>query len=147
MTVDWGELLVGQLTFYWDTHLWPRLQGLTDAEYFWEPVAGCPSVRRDADGRWVADDATPEDESAPPPITTIAWRIAHVGVGCFTIRTSTFFGDGSVPDDADMWDPRHEPASLPGSAAAALDFLDREYRRWHDAIAALDEDALAAPLG
>jgi hypothetical protein len=29
MTVDWGALLVGQLEFYWDAHLRPRLAGPT----------------------------------------------------------------------------------------------------------------------
>jgi hypothetical protein len=28
--VDWGRLLAGQLEFYWDVHLRPRLDGLTD---------------------------------------------------------------------------------------------------------------------
>src|SRR6266496_4157437 len=49
MHVDWGRLLVGQLEFYWDVHLRPRLDGLTDEEYFWEPVDGCWSLRRGAD--------------------------------------------------------------------------------------------------
>jgi hypothetical protein len=30
--VDWGGLLVGQLEFYWDVHLRPRLDGLTDED-------------------------------------------------------------------------------------------------------------------
>jgi hypothetical protein len=33
-----------------DSLLWPRLDGLTDDEYFWEPVAGSWSVRRADDG-------------------------------------------------------------------------------------------------
>src|ERR1700722_6517655 len=32
-----------------------RLEGLTDAEYFWEPVDGCWSLREGADGRWRLD--------------------------------------------------------------------------------------------
>ena len=49
MRVDWGRLLVGQLEFYWDVHLRPRLDGLSDEEYFWEPVEGCWSLRRAPD--------------------------------------------------------------------------------------------------
>lgn len=30
------------------------LEGLNDEEYFWEPVAGCWSVRRSVHGRWSA---------------------------------------------------------------------------------------------
>ena len=47
MKVNWGAVLVGQLEFYWAAHLRPRLDGLTDAEYFWEPVEGCWTLRRD----------------------------------------------------------------------------------------------------
>lgn len=145
MAVDLGTLLVGQLEFYWDAHLRPRLEGLTDEEYFWEPVDGCWTVRRGPDGAYTRDSAWPEP--SPAPVTTIAWRMAHVAVGCFAIRVSTFFGDGSVPDDANMFDPRHEPADLPATAADGIAFLETNYRRWHDAIAGLDSEALSAPLG
>ena len=40
MTFNWGALLVAQLEFYWEVHLRPRLEGLSDEEYFWEPVEG-----------------------------------------------------------------------------------------------------------
>jgi DinB family protein len=143
--VDWGRLLVGQLEFYWEVHLRPRLDGLTDEEYFWEPVEGCWSLRRADDGRWRLDQQRPEP--TPPPVTTIAWRLVHIGATCLANRASAFFGDGSVPEDADMFDPRHVPADLPGGAAEAIAFLERSYRRWHDGIARLDEEALARPLG
>lgn len=144
MAVDLGSLLAGQLEFYWDVHLRPRLDGLTDEEYFWEPVDGCWSVRPDADGRYVLDEQHPEP--LPAPLTTIAWRLVHVAAGMAT-RVSAFFGDGSVPDDADMFDPRHFPADLPASAAAGITLLEDSYHRWHDAIVGLDEQALSRPLG
>ena len=62
-------------------------------------------------------------------------------------RASAFFGDGIVPADADMFDHRHVPTDLPGDAEAAVAFLERSYRRWHDGIAALDEEGLRRPLG
>src|SRR6266540_1885255 len=71
----------------------------------------------------------------------------HVGAGCFANRASTFFGDGSVPDDADMADPRHLPTDLPGSADEAIAFLERTYRQWHTGISSLDEEGLRTPLG
>ena len=46
-----------------------------------------------------------------------------------------------------MFDPRHVPADLPGSADAAVAFLERSYRHWHDGIAGLDEEGLRRPLG
>ena len=58
---------------------------LTDAEYLWEPVAACWSVRRRADGpgpgaikligagEWGRDGAP--ESPWPPPLTTIAWDV------------------------------------------------------------------------
>jgi len=145
--MNWTRsLIVDQLGFYWDAHLWPRLQGLTDEEYYWEPVEGTWSVRPGPDGQMVVDGAghRPPD---PPPVTTIAWRTLHVAVGCFYTRASTFFGDGSVPPEADMFDPRHQPPRLPGTAAEALEFLERSYRWWVDGVLSLDDVALGAPIG
>ena len=31
-------LLIDQLDFYLDAHMMPRLDGLTDEEYFWSPL-------------------------------------------------------------------------------------------------------------
>lgn len=132
MTVDWQATIIGQLEFYWDVHLRPRLDGLTDDEYLWEPVDGCWSVRPGPDGALVADNARPEPD--PAPITTIAWRMAHIAFGCFADRAERFF-------DVPGGDP------IPGTAAGAITFLDDAYHRWHDKIAALDRDAFDAPLG
>src|SRR4029453_9348451 len=123
--LDWGRVLVGQLEFYWDVHLRPRLEGLGDEEYFWEPVEGCWSLRRAADRRWRLHR---RPEPSPPPVTTIAWRLVHIGATCRANRASPFFGDGRVPADADMFAPRHVPADLPGDAEAAVAFLERSYR-------------------
>jgi DinB superfamily len=143
--MNWGELLNAQLEFYWDVHLRPRLDGLTDEEYLWEPVDGCWSVRQGPDGRWVPDglDERPE----VPPFTTIAWRLIHVAGYVLGNRASAFFGDGTVPEDAGMWDARHVPQPIPGTAKDAIDYLERAYRRWHDGVAALSPEALVAPLG
>lgn len=50
MTIDWNRELVDQLDWHWQHQLRPRLAGLTDAEYFWEPVPGAWSVRRRGTG-------------------------------------------------------------------------------------------------
>jgi DinB superfamily len=145
--MNWVRAItVDQLGFYWDSHLWPRLQGLTDDEYLWEPVGGAWSVRTNANGVVELDGegARPPD---PPPVTTIAWRLVHIAVGVFYTRASTFFGDGSVPADATMFDPRHRPERLPGSAAEALALLDHSYRWWRDGLLSLDDEAFARPLG
>ena len=43
--VDWNFQLVQQLDWHWREQLRPRLDGLTDAEYRWEPVPGMWNVR------------------------------------------------------------------------------------------------------
>jgi hypothetical protein len=45
MALDWKGMAIEQLEWYWGTLLRPRLEGLTDEEHFWEPVAGCWSIR------------------------------------------------------------------------------------------------------
>jgi hypothetical protein len=44
-SMDWTDTLLDQLTYHWDDRARPRLVGLTDDEYLWEPVAGAWSIR------------------------------------------------------------------------------------------------------
>jgi hypothetical protein len=146
MDLNWGELIVGQLEFYWDAHLRPRLDGLTDEEYFWEPVDDCWNLRRDEDGAWKMDIVWPVPE--PAPVTTIAWRMMHIAVDNWWVRADAFFNhESGLGDDANMWDLRRGPASMAGSAAEAVALIEEAYRRWHDPIAALSPRELAEPLG
>jgi hypothetical protein len=87
--------------------LWRRLQGLTDAEYFWEPAPSVWTVRPHASesGRWEIDyDWPPPD---PPPLTTIAWRLVHLANGNWIYWEHAFgpgrrmFTDLVVPGHAD----------------------------------------------
>ena len=80
-------------------------------------------------------------------VPTLAWRLMHIAVGCFHTRASTFFGDGSVPAEADMFDPRHRPAMIPSTADAALKFLSDSYRWWVGGLSALTPQEMATPLG
>jgi hypothetical protein len=141
--MDYGRLIVDQLEFYWNTHLWPRLAGLTDEEFFWEPVPGCWSVRQRADGTWGVDWAWPDP--VPAPVTTIAWRIVHIG-RCMAIRTNTFFA--SEPgNDTDMNHPSRLPSEVPTTAQEGVDLLARDYDAWHGAISGLSTEGLEQPLG
>lgn len=144
MAMDWTRALVEQLTFDWDVQLRPRLDGLTDDEYLWEPVPGCWSLRRREDGKLRLDRESPEP--TPPPITTIAWRMTHLSVECLESRALALFG-GEGPN---QWAPGErilEAGELPGDADTAIAYLERAYAAWLDGIAGLDEAALAAPLG
>jgi hypothetical protein len=46
MDVDWNAELIDQLESHWRHQLRPRLNGLTDDEYFWQPVPGCWTLSR-----------------------------------------------------------------------------------------------------
>src|SRR5947208_5726956 len=70
------DLLVSELDEAYEL-IRSRLEGLTDEEFFWEPVRDCWTVRRDERGHWSADYPEPPHPE-PPPFTTIAWRLVHV---------------------------------------------------------------------
>ena len=125
-------LLLAHLDFAWD-RLRPRLDGLTDDEYLWEPVPDCWSVRRQDDGTFMADWETPEPE--PAPFTNIAWRLAHVGFH-LNLRASHRFGDGSLSPLNAPW---------PGTAAAAVEWVDAGFATYRAGMGALTDDELDRP--
>jgi hypothetical protein len=129
------ELLADQLDYHWRHQLRPRLDGLTDDEYFWEPVPGCWTVHPRASGT-VVDFAYPPPQ--PEPFTTIAWRLAHVIVGVLAMRNHSHFG--GPPADYESW-----PYAT--SAAGALAQLDDVYAHWITGVRALTEADLARPCG
>ena len=137
--------LLDQLTFHWSTALRPKLDGLTDDEYFWEPVDGCWSVRPRAEatapvlggsGEFVSEFAFPSPE--PAPVTTIAWRLVHLIVGVFGMRNANHFGGRPI----DYFTYDH-----PATAAAALADLDAVYAQWVAGVRALGDDGLERAVG
>jgi hypothetical protein len=124
--------LAEQLDFQWRTALRPRLDGLTDDEYFWAPVPDCWTVH--GDGR--IDFTYPPPE--PAPFTTIAWRLAHVIVGVLAIRVHSHFG--GPPADYESW-------TYATDADTALEQLDEAYHSWHEGVLGLDNGALVASCG
>lgn len=146
MANTWARLLADQLDYYLTAHLKPRLVGLGDDEYFWEPVPGSWSVRRHSDGHWFSESTWGAPEPDSPPFTTIAWRMVHISSFNLGTRVNAFFGDDDVPDDVDMFDPRALP-EIPANAAEAVAQLEAMSSRWRDGIVNLDDDRLAAPVG
>ena len=140
--VDWTRVIAEQLDWHWTAQARPRLDGLTDAEYHWEPVDGCWGVRRRGQGvamevgigDFIIDWAMPEP--SPAPVTTIAWRLAHLLVGVLGDRNARYF-DGP--------DVGYLTFDYPGSADAALAVLDDYYARWIAGVRALGADQLAEP--
>ena len=141
-TIDWTGQLLDQLEWHWRGQLRPRLDGLTDDEYLWEPAQPAWNVHPRVDdgqpgtGPFTVDFAFPEPD--PPPVTTIAWRLAHVIVGVLGMRSASHFG-GPPMDYATF--------AYAGTADAALAQLDDAYARWTDGVRGLDAAGLAAPCG
>ncbi|MGY0022628.1 DinB family protein [Streptomyces sp. YJ-C3] len=137
MALDWNTLLADQLDWHWRHQLRPRLAGLTDDEYFWQPVPDCWTVRPGpGQDRPAIDWAYPPP--VPAPVTTIAWRIGHILVGVLGMRSAAHFGGPPVD---------YGTYAYPGTAAEALDRLDAAYAVWMTGVRGLGEDGLARPCG
>jgi hypothetical protein len=142
MDFDWASHLAEQLSWHWEAQLRLRLAGLTDEEYFWEPVPDCWSIRRQRavapgeSGAWTVDWSFPPPD--PAPVTTIAWRLTHLIVGVFGMRAASHFGGPPVSYDA---------LDYAGTAAGALDRLDAAYGAWMSGVRQLTIERLTAPTG
>jgi len=143
--VGWNGRLLDQLTFYWTVQLRPRLDGLTDNEYFWEPVPNCWSVRRreaattsvgKGVGPFVVEVERPPPD--PPPVTTIAWRLVHIIVDCFGTRSENHLGGPPI-----NW----QQYEVPGTADWALRDLDNAVETWTAGVALLGLEGLERPCG
>ncbi len=144
MEIDWNAEVVDQMDSHWRNRLRPRLDGLTDDEYFWEPVPGCWSLRRRGEspapispgsGEFTMDYAEPPHDREP--VTTIAWRLAHIidvlgpsTAPRFKIRTSD-----------------RTSIEYAGSAQAALRQLDEGYASMINDVRSLGVTGLARPQG
>lgn len=130
-----APLLLDSLDYVW-SRLRERLSGLGEREYLWEPVPGCWSVRQAAGGGWEIDRADPEP--SPPPVTTIAWRLWHIGSECLAGYTEGGLGSWPLRVRGRQWYP------APGPALAAA---DRAWEAFRAGLAGLGEEGLWRPLG
>lgn len=145
MTLSWTHELAEQIDFHWREQLRPRLDGLTDEEYLWEPVDGCWNIHPRGQGRaaiaggsgdFIIDFEFPEP--SPPPVTTIAWRLGHIIVGVLGMRVASHFGGPPVD---------YQTFEYAGTAAGALAQLDTAYAGWLSGVSNLDDRGLAEPVG
>lgn len=143
MDIDWNGELVDQLESHWQHRLRPRLDGLTDDEYFWQPVPDCWTIsRRGASsapmsfgaGDFTWDFGEPQD---PEPVTTIAWRLAHLIVGLAEMNGSHFDGP-----------PAHIATfNYAGTAKEALRQLDGAHDAWVNGVRSLGDVGLSRRQG
>jgi hypothetical protein len=140
----WNDRLVDQAHDHWTRQLRPRLDGLADIEYLWEPVPSW-SVRprgtstapvQAGAGDHVIEFAFPEPD--PPPFTTIAWRLGHVIVGVLGMRNASHFGRVALD---------YQSHTYASTAEQALTQLDEEYAAWIAGVRSLGEEGLSRPCG
>jgi hypothetical protein len=130
-----APMLLGSLEFSW-SRIRGRITGLAEDEYLWEPGPGCWSVRRTAGGRWEIE--RPYPAPSPPPVTTIAWRLWHIGSECLAGFTSRGLGAWPLEVTGREWYPSPEPA---------LAALDTAWQAFYDGLANLGEAGIWQPLG
>jgi hypothetical protein len=136
MDIDWNAELVDQLEAHWEHQLRPRLDGLTDDEYFWEPVRGCWTISRaENPGEFRMDDVRPPHDHEP--VTTIAWRLAHL-IEVFGPPAVSHFGDPRAD---------HSAVAYSGTAQGALRQLDDGHDAWISDVRSLGAAGLARPQG
>jgi hypothetical protein len=116
-----------------------RLGGLTDAEYLWEPASDGWTLRPDADGRWHIDgEGGGGPAPDPTPVTTIAWRIGHVGLMFADFGTRLFHGRNITLDEVEF----------SGTAAGGLAFLETAYHtHWREPLGAMSDERWWTPCG
>src|SRR5687768_7029598 len=119
--------LLDQLDFWWSAHFRPRVEGMSDAEYFWEPAPDGWSLRPGGDGRLLLDGGWTIGEVAP--FTNIAWRMCHLG-SVFWRRASAHFGDGSFDEATTMW---------PAGATEAIGYIESGFQQWREGVAAMGD--------
>ena len=141
--MKWNQLLLDQLTWHWEQALRPRRRSDRRRAPLGARTGWSVRPREQAvttpfgGGDTVIDFAFPEPYL--PPVTTIAWRLAHVIVGCFGMRTASHLG-GPAYDYG-----THEYAATADEALAQLDDV---YARWVAGVRELGEEAgLARPCG
>jgi DinB family protein len=133
MSKETKDAFLTQWGWVWDGRIRPRLEGLTDGEYSWEPAPDCWTIPSDGEGNFGCD----WPEGNPPPFTTIAWRLSHMGGPCLRGFTG-LFTDTPVDWEAIVW---------PGTADDALAFLDDAVAEFRNGLAQFPANRLFDKLG
>ncbi|MEM7340808.1 MAG: DinB family protein [Actinomycetota bacterium] len=121
-TTDVGAILLDSIDGMY-AQLIARLEGLSDEEYRWEPVADMWAVRPDEEGSFGVDGAGVRSID-PAPVTTIAWRLWHLALDCFDDYTRRLVhADGA--DAIAEWTP---------SASTAIATLDDRWQAFRTAL-------------
>lgn len=110
-----------------------RLAGLTDAEFFWQPLPESWTIYEDRAGHWTYHYAIPDPD--PAPTTTIGWQLVHLGT-CKVMYHEWAYGTARLtwPD-----------LDIPHSAVSALDLLEVGHRLLRNDLQGTSEAQLDEP--
>src|SRR5699024_1544876 len=148
---DLPTVLLDQIEWHVREQLRPRLEGLTDEEYFFDPSgtgrawtvhprtpAGeePPTSLQGGSGETVIDFEVPEP--SPAPLTTIARRLGHLVVGVLPLRSPSPHGGAPAA---------YARCASAAAAAGALAECGAEYDRWIGGVRTWDADDLQAAVG
>jgi DinB superfamily len=130
-----APIVLDTLDYVW-SRFRARIDGLTQDEYVWEPAPGAWSVRAGDDGRWRIERVVPDPH--PAPVTTIAWRLWHIGAECLAGYTSNGLGDWPLLVTGREWYADVGPA---------LGALDTAWSAFRQGLDGLGEDGMWRKLG
>ncbi|MFC7455866.1 DinB family protein [Brachybacterium sp. GCM10030267] len=148
---DLATVLFDQIDHHVREYVRPRLEGLTDEEYFFDPTPDGsawsvhprtppgqtpPAALQGGAGDMVIDFEFPEPD--PAPMTTIAWRFGHIIVGILAARSASHLGGPAA--DYMSW-------TYAATAHDALAQFDAEYERWLTGVRAWGEADLQVAAG
>lgn len=110
-----------------------RLNGLTDDEFFWQPVTDAWTIFEDRPGHWAYDYAVPDPH--PAPVTTIGWQVVQVAL-CKVMYHDWAYGPAEL-----TW----PEVTVPHAAADAIALLGEGHAMLRSDLLGLSEDGLDLP--
>jgi hypothetical protein len=126
------ELLTFTMNEAWD-YLRNLLIGISDQEFFWEPVPDCWRIYQGENGAWTYDYEIPEPK--PSPLTTIGWRLIHIA-SCKIMYYEYAFGPARLT---------FPELVIPNTASKAVDWLEQGQALLTSALARSTDTSLEQP--
>ena len=119
-----------------------RLEGIEADELLWEPAPGSWSVRTGADSSAFMDfglgGTSMVPAITPAPVTTIAWRLAHIVDLLKEDRCATLLGLEPEASAGELW--------LTTRPEEMFDYLARAHATWRGYLSRTDPVALLHPV-
>jgi hypothetical protein len=130
-----SPLLLDGFDYVW-ARVRGRIEGLTQDEYLWQPTPDAWSVREGDDGRWRVERVVPDPE--PGAVTSIAWRLWHIGAECLAGYASNGLGEWPLQVTGREWYRDVGPA---------LGALDTAWAAFRSGVDRMGEDGMWRKLG